>query len=146
MPDDGPVLDQLNLAVHDMDAAVAFYRRLGLRIDAEPGAEHVAVRMANGLVLEFDATSFVPRWDTGWSGTTGGGPVIGFKVETREAVDERYADLTGAGYRGHQPPWDAFWGARYAIVDDPDGHPVGLMSPIDPARRSWPPTAPPTAG
>ena len=51
-------------------------------------------------------------------------------------MDARYADLTAAGYRGQQPPWDAFWGARYAVVEDPDGNPVGLMSPIDPARRS----------
>jgi uncharacterized glyoxalase superfamily protein PhnB len=38
-----------------------------------------------------------------------------------------------------QPPWDAFWGARYAIVEDPDGIAVGLMSPISPDRRSPPP-------
>ena len=50
-----------------------------------------------------------------------------------------YADLTGAGYAGQQPPYDAFWGARYAVVEDPDGNPVGLMSPLDPAYRSAPP-------
>jgi hypothetical protein len=41
--------------------------------------------------------------------------------------------------RGRQPPFDAFWGARYAIVADPDGNDVGLMSPIDESRRTWPP-------
>jgi hypothetical protein len=35
--------------------------------------------------------------------------------------------------------FDAFWGARYAIVADPDGNDVGLMSPIDESRRTWPP-------
>ena len=34
---------------------------------------------------------------------------------------------------------DTFFGARYAIVADPDGRSVGIMSPIDPARRSAPP-------
>jgi hypothetical protein len=29
-------------------------------------------------------------------------------------------------------------GARYAIVADPDGNDVGLMSPIEESRRSWP--------
>ena len=29
-------------------------------------------------------------------------------------------ELTGVGYRGHQPPYDAFWGSRYAIVEDRD--------------------------
>ena len=34
-----------------------------------------------------------------------------------------------------QEPYDAFWGARYAVVSDPDGNGVGIMSPIDPAQR-----------
>ena len=59
--------------------------------------------------------------------------VLGFKFASRDEVDRVYADLTGAGYRGQQPPYDAFWGARYAVVEDPDGNAVGLMSPIDPA-------------
>ena len=64
---------------------------------------------------------------------------MGFSLPSREAVDERYAELTSAGYRGRQPPVDAFWGARYAVIEDPDGNHVGLMSPKDPARRSAPP-------
>ena len=28
------------------------------------------------------------------------------------------------------------WGARYAVVEDPDGNAVGIMSPSDPDRRS----------
>ena len=38
-----------------------------------------------------------------------------------------------------QAPYDAFWGGRFAIVEDPDGNPVGLMSPNDPAMRTAPP-------
>ncbi len=64
--------------------------------------------------------------------------VLGFKVSSRERVDHIYADLTGAGYKVQQAPYDAFWGARYAIVEDPDGNPVGIMSPIDPNRRNTP--------
>jgi Glyoxalase/Bleomycin resistance protein/Dioxygenase superfamily len=44
--------------------------------------------------------------------------------------------ITAAGYRGQQPPYDAFWGARYAVIEDPDGNAVGIMSPVDPDRRS----------
>jgi uncharacterized glyoxalase superfamily protein PhnB len=65
--------------------------------------------------------------------------VLGFALADRQAVDDRYSELTAAGYEDRQPPFDAFWGARYAIVADPDGNDVGLMSPIDPARRAWPP-------
>jgi len=30
----------------------------------------------------------------------------------------------------------AAWGARYAVVEDPDGNALGIMSPVDPDRRS----------
>jgi uncharacterized glyoxalase superfamily protein PhnB len=42
------------------------------------------------------------------------------------------------GYRGQQPLYDAFWGARYAVIEDPGGNAVWIMSPIDPDRRSQP--------
>ena len=76
-----------------------------------------------------------------WRGRSdlGGRVVVGFSVASREEVDRLFAELTAAGHEGLQPPWDAFWGARYAIVEDPDGIAVGLMSPISPERRAPPP-------
>lgn len=47
--------------------------------------------------------------------------------------------MAGAGYRGLQPPFDAFWGARYAVIEGPDGVAVGIMSPVSPDERSPPP-------
>ena len=35
-------------------------------------------------------------------------------------------------------PIDAFWGARYAIVDDPDGNHVGIMGPQDRSHEDVP--------
>ncbi|MHB8464518.1 MAG: VOC family protein [Acidimicrobiales bacterium] len=137
-----PVLNQFNLVVTDMEATVAFYRRLGLVIpETEPqwAGSHRTAETPGGLDLDFDSTEFVKVWDQGWRDDKMG--VLGFAVDTRDEVDEVYADLTGAGYAGQQPPYDAFWGARYAIVEDPDGNPVGIMSPVDPARRTGSPTS-----
>jgi uncharacterized glyoxalase superfamily protein PhnB len=146
MNDVQPVLNQLNLVVRDMDAALAFYRRLGLAIPDEAvwrtpsGTHHVEVVMPNGVSLEFDSVALAQRYNAGWQAPQGGTRgVIGFSLPTREAVDASYADLIGAGYASRQPPYDTFWGARYAIVEDPDGNHVGLMSPSNPARRSAPP-------
>jgi len=47
-----------------------------------------------------------------------------------EEVDAAWAEITGAGYRGHLAPWDAFWGMRYAVVHDPDGTPIDLFAPL----------------
>ncbi len=139
MPD-RPVMDQVNLVVSDVEASVAFYRLLGLDIpdtDPEWKARHRSAT-TEGLDLDFDSEEFARQWDPGWSGGMG---VLGFKVPTREAVDERHAALTAAGHLSQAAPYDAFWGARYAIVEDPDGNAVGIMSPVDPERRSAPPSA-----
>jgi predicted lactoylglutathione lyase len=145
VPGREPVFRQVNLVVRDMGATLAFYRRLGVAIDARDEAPHVAVDLPGGLRIEWDTVAFVPEWDTGWRGATGGSAILGFSVASREAVDVIYAELVATGHRGHQPPYDALWGARYAIVDDPDGNGIGLMSPIDPEQAFWPPSRPPSA-
>jgi catechol 2,3-dioxygenase-like lactoylglutathione lyase family enzyme len=132
----------VNVVVSDMAASLAFYRRLGVELTGAvpPGAEHVQLRARSGLSLELDTTASVHRWHAGWRADPSSVRVVlGFALASREAVDRLYDELTAAGYAGRQPPFDAFWGARYAIVADPDGNDVGLMSPVDPARRTWPP-------
>jgi catechol 2,3-dioxygenase-like lactoylglutathione lyase family enzyme len=141
-----PVFDQFNIVVSDMDASVAFYRRLGLTIaDTDPDWDrhHRTATQPDGIDLDLDSIEFARQWNRGWPEAAGGRTgVLGFRVDARETVDATYEDLVSAGYTGQQPPYDAFWGARYAIVEDPDGNAIGLMSPIDPARRSTP-AAPP---
>ena len=60
----------------------------------------------------------------------GGGP----ELSSREAVDDAYARIVAAGHTSSVEPWDTVFGARYAIVCDPDGHRIGLKSPQDPTR------------
>jgi catechol 2,3-dioxygenase-like lactoylglutathione lyase family enzyme len=148
MSDERPVLNQLNLVARDFDASLAFYRRLGLDLDVRARPDfrhrHAEIVLANGFVLELDDEPLARLYNAGWRRAGGGSrALIGFSVPTREAVDRRYAELLAAGYAGRQRPYDTFWGARYAVVADPDGNEVGLMSPLDERRRSWPPVPSP---
>src|SRR4051812_5926165 len=139
----GPVLDQVNLVVRDMAATVEFYRRLGVEVPDPGGPWRMHHREAQagggpgGVSLEVDSAVSARTGDQ----SSEGQPVVmlGLRVPDRDAVDRIHADLTGAGYASQQVPFDAFWGSRYAIVEDPDGNPVGLMSPPDAAHRSAPP-------
>lgn len=141
-----PILGQLNIVCDDPSASIAFYRRLGVDIaDAAiwrtaTGTHHVNARSGE-VDFELDSTAFAQVWNEGWRGRGDlkGRVVVGFRVMSREAVDEVYAEMTSAGYAGLQAPYDAFWGARYAVVEDPDGVAVGLMSPISPDFKSVPP-------
>ena len=133
----GPVLDQLNIVVSDMEASVAFYRLLGLDIpDTAPEWQaHHRTATGPGFDLDLDSETFALRWNQGARPAGPGAAVIGFRLASRDAGDETHAAVVAAGYASQQPPYDTFWGARYAIVEDPDGNPIGLMSPVDLARR-----------
>ena len=138
------VLDQLNIVVSDMEAAVDFYGRLGLDIpDTLPSwqGHHRTPKMTGDIALELDSSAFAAKWNAGWPASEPG-VVVGFRLASREDVDDLYDEFTTAGYEGLQTPFDAFWGSRYAIVADPSGNAVGLMSPIDPSRRTRPPDPP----
>ncbi len=147
-----PILDQINLVVSDMQRSIAFYRALGLDIQdgdiwtTETGAHHVVMRMPGGLELALDSDALARVYNRGWreaggqgKGDKGGRVVISFRLADAAAVDETCAQLQELGSATSQPPYDTFWGSRYAIVEDPDGNHIGLMSPPDPARRKPPP-------
>ena len=130
---------QINLVARNLHETLAFYRRLGLDIPdgwvAGGQPHHAQAQPPGNVSLEFDSERSVRTYNAGFAAERGR-VVIGLSLESREAVDLAWANLIAEGVQGLQPPFDAFWGARYAIVEDPDGNPVGLMSPVDPARRS----------
>jgi catechol 2,3-dioxygenase-like lactoylglutathione lyase family enzyme len=138
----GARFNQVNLVVRNMDESIAFYRRIGLDIPppwTSGGPGHHAKAATGGEVeLEFDSHRLAQAYNQGFAAERAR-VVIGVGLDSREAVDELWQALLAEGAQGLQPPFDAFWGARYAIVEDPDGNPVGLMSPVDADRRSAPP-------
>lgn len=143
MTDTMPVLNQLNIVAKDFDKTLEFYRRVGVDVpdgvNLPDGTRHTTMTLPNGVVFEVDNQALAKIYNAGWRRPEGSSPaVIGFSFPTREAVNKCYAELIDAGYEGRQPPFDAFWGARYAIVVDPDGNDVGLMSPIEEQRKTWP--------
>jgi catechol 2,3-dioxygenase-like lactoylglutathione lyase family enzyme len=144
-------LEQINIVVRDMQRSLAFYRLLGVSIDdvpaewAEWARHHVNGVAANGVRVEPDSVAFAKQWNPGLDeAKLGSGVLPMFHVSSREEVDRVHARVTAAGHRSHKVPEDAFWGARYAIVEDPDGNSVGIMSAIDDSKRRPPPPPPRT--
>ncbi|MEX2159441.1 MAG: VOC family protein [Dehalococcoidia bacterium] len=143
MTENAPSLTAVSLTVSDMSASLAFYRGLGLEVPeasvwpSTDAGHHVAVTLANGFVLELDIVAMTKSFDPGWTQPSGpSAAVFVYSLPTRAAVDDLYAAMTSAGYAGHLQPFDAFWGARYAIIDDPDGNHIGIMSPMEEQYQS----------
>jgi len=135
-----PRFNLVDLVAHDFEATVAFYRLLGVEVDDGPPGDIRHAHIEFGEVqIHLDNEHLAALYNSSWRTSVQSRVVVGFQVDRREEVDERYADMTGAGYLGAQPPYDTFWGSRYAVVVDPDGNHVGLMSPPEDARKYWPP-------
>ncbi len=138
------VFDQINLIVRNMDASLAFYRRIGVDIPetaiwkTPSGIHHMSLKSTGSFDFAFDSHKLARAYNQGFAAERGK-VLIGFRLPSREAVDATYADLITHEHQGLQPPYDVFWGARFAIVEDPDGNPVGLMSPSDDEHRGKPP-------
>ncbi|MGW0366990.1 VOC family protein [Streptomyces sp. NPDC002990] len=126
-----PRLDMIGLVVSDMAASLAFYRRLGLDVPADSDEQpHVEATLPGGLRIAWDTEATVLSFDPTWTRPIGDSRrELAFLCDSPAEVDALYAELTGAGYEGHLPPWDAAWGQRYAMVFDPDGSGVSLFAP-----------------
>jgi uncharacterized glyoxalase superfamily protein PhnB len=125
---------QVDLIVADVKAAADFYTTLGVEVpelwEQDGVAHHVEIPDAG---FGFNSRQLTQGYDKAWPDASG--VVLIFHVDGRDDVDKKFAELTGAGYRAHMEPIDAFWGARYAIIDDPDGNHVGIMSSSDRAEH-----------
>ena len=130
-----PRLDVIGVIVSNIDRAIDFYQRLGLRFPEDPDPEghgHVETSLPGGLRFTLDAEESIRAFDPGWSPPAGGHRMaVAFRCDSPKEVDRVYRELVVAGAESHKEPWDAFWGQRYAQVKDLDGNVVDLFAPLE---------------
>ncbi|MFD3742945.1 VOC family protein [Nocardia sp. NPDC058633] len=129
-----PQLDVVSVVVSDMAASLAFYRRLGLVFpDGSESEGHAEAVIGGGMRLALDTEATIASFTTDWQPPSGPGrSSLAFRCADPAEVDKLYAELVDAGHHGELPPWDAFWGQRYASLADPDGHGIDLYAPLSP--------------
>ena len=52
------------------------------------------------------------------------------QYNSAEEVNKIITDVMSGGFKVIKEPWNAFWGQRYAVVEDPDGYRVDLYAPL----------------
>lgn len=113
-------MHQVTLAVHDMDAATAFYQRLGLVliVDAAPRYRRFETPGGETVSLHEEAGFAGADW-----------PLVYFEYE-RNALDTLCAELG-------LTPQDQRYGWREADIRDPSGNRIRLFHAGD--NRRFPP-------
>jgi predicted lactoylglutathione lyase len=122
-------LYMVGLTVSDMEKSLEFYRRVGVAIpEVKEGQPHVPVQMHGGMTFFLD-TRTVPREDPELREALGDYRVLlEFYLPSREAVDAKYNELVGSGYRSYHAPFVTASGMYFALVDDPDGNTILFSS------------------
>ena len=125
-----PQLNAIGIVASDMALSISFYRLLGLEVPETPDEGHVDTFLPNGVRLMLDTEDVVKSFRPDWSRATGNQLALAFECGSPAEVDETYERVVAAGFHGEKEPWDAFWGQRYAQLQDPDGVGVDLYAAL----------------
>ena len=129
-----PQLDAIGVIVSNMDVSVDFYRTLGLEFPPNPDPEghgHAEARLPGGLRFLLDTEESVKSFSPDWTPPSGGQRVaLAFLCGSASDVDRVFSEMIEAGAKALKAPWDAFWGQRYAQIQDPDGNAIDLFAPL----------------
>ena len=126
-----PIIDAVAVTSRDMERTVAFYRRLGFDFpDFGPEDRHVEAIAAPGTVrLMIDAHALAEELN-GVAPVPANHAQFALLYGSPGEVDDAAAALEAAGEAIVTPPFDAFWGQRYATVADPDGYRIDLFAAL----------------
>ncbi len=127
-----PHFESIGLIVQDMKKSLDFYRQLGIEIAPEMDSEdHVEAQLPGGMRLMWDTVEVIHSFNPDWRPPSGGGRVgLNFLCENPAEVDAAYNRMIAVGAHSVKAPWDAFWGQRYAVIEDPDGNEVSLFAAL----------------
>jgi uncharacterized glyoxalase superfamily protein PhnB len=125
-----PELNAIGIVASDMARSIRFYQVIGFDVPDTPDEGHVDTSLPNGMRLMLDTEATILSFRPDWTRETGNQVGLALECESPAEVDEIYARVTAAGFHGEKEPWDAFWGQRYAQLQDPDGVPVDLYAAL----------------
>jgi catechol 2,3-dioxygenase-like lactoylglutathione lyase family enzyme len=125
-----PQLNAIGIVASNMGRSISFYRLLGVAVPETPDEGHVDTFLPNGVRFMLDTDDVIRSFRPDWTRETGNQLALAFECSSPSEVDEVYRRVVDAGFHGEKEPWDAFWGQRYAQLQDPDGVGVDLYAAL----------------
>jgi catechol 2,3-dioxygenase-like lactoylglutathione lyase family enzyme len=123
-------LNAVGVNARNVEESVKFYTLLGFKFDeAVPGEAHIEAKQDNGIKLMID--SFESVLDIlGEEPRPSNHSSFALEYDSPEELNTVVDTLKKEGYTVFKEAWDAFWGQRYAIVQDPSGYLVDLYAAL----------------
>lgn len=126
-----PRIDAVSVTSTDMSRSVAFYSALGFDFTGvDTAQDHVEPVTPPGATrLMIDGAALAEQL-TGRKPVPATHSAFALLCDSPAAVDAAAQAVRDAGFTVAKDPWDAFWGQRYAVVQDPEGYLVDLFAPL----------------
>ncbi|MCL4374558.1 VOC family protein [Patescibacteria group bacterium] len=122
-------LDAVGVSSGNLKRTIVFYQLLGFVFPALKGDErHIEAVVTDGSArLMIDKKELVKEI-IGEEPKPSNHSPFAIQYDRPEEIDQTCLKVQAAGFTVVKPPWDAFWGQRYAIVQDPDGYKIDLYA------------------
>lgn len=122
-------ISAVSVKTKDMKESVEFYKILGFKFDGnilqEEHVENIHTNIDTKLMID---TEDMIKSIVGYEPTVSNCSTFAILYDTVAEIDTVYNNLKASKYKVVKEPWDAFWGQRYCIVKDPNGHLIDLYA------------------
>ncbi len=122
-------LNAIGVASSDLRKTVVFYSLLGFEFpEFAEDDKHLEPTTPDGSARLMIDTFDVIKDILGENPKPGTASAFALQYDSPDEVDAVTQAVAEAGFIVVKEPWDAFWGQRYAVVEDPDGYKVDLYA------------------
>ena len=127
------ILDAVGIVCKDLKQSQRFYGLLGLQFQGEgESPQHLEAKTPTGMRLMLDSEELMKKIHPNFvMPKSGAGMTLCFKQDSVAEVNSVYDTIVQSGFVGTKAPYDAFWGQRYASIQDPDGNPIDLFADLN---------------
>lgn len=122
-------LDAVGVTSNNLKKTVEFYSLLGFQFPEFKDDEgHLEPKTPDGAARLMIDRKAIVRDIIGEDPKPGNHSSFAVHYDSPAEVNEVAKKVVDAGFTVVKEPWDAFWGQRYAVVEDPDGYKVDLYA------------------
>jgi catechol 2,3-dioxygenase-like lactoylglutathione lyase family enzyme len=120
-------LNAVGVTSKDFAKTLKFYTLLGFDFEVkEAEAHHIESKTSNGSCKLMIDDPQIVHDIIGEDPRPSNCSAFALEFTTPKEIDAICKSVAAEGFKIVKEPWDAFWGQRYAIVEDPDGYKVDL--------------------
>ncbi len=125
-------IDAVGVTTSNLKRTVAFYQLLGFEFpEHKEDEDHLEPKTADGSArLMIDSKKLITEL-LGEEPKPGNHSSFAIRYPSAKEVDAIAKKVKDGGFKVAKEPWDAFWGQRYAVVEDPDGYQVDIYAPLE---------------